>query len=130
PVRAALRGDALWRSGVAAPGGGAQFTPGSTAPGTAPPWQPALSLDARAGVGLTAWSPATARTDLGEAGRLLQTGGMDNPGLLAWRTHLAGLEPPDADLGALVAGELALARQFGADRPIGIALHARGLLAG
>jgi DNA-binding NarL/FixJ family response regulator len=58
---------------------------------------------------------------------------MRNPAVLAWRSHLAlallGLDRRDEAL-ELAREEVELARGWGAPRPIGVALRARGLAEG
>ena len=58
---------------------------------------------------------------------------MHNPAVLAWRSHLAlallGLDRRDEAL-ELAREEVELARAWGAPRPIGVALRARGLAEG
>jgi len=74
-------------------------------------------------------NPDGALYDLLEAGRLLGTLRIVNPAILPWRSQAAELY---AELGNhtrardLADEELALARQWGAPRAIGIALRARG----
>jgi class 3 adenylate cyclase/DNA-binding CsgD family transcriptional regulator/tetratricopeptide (TPR) repeat protein len=74
-----------------------------------------------------------ARADFERLGRSMESFGMRNPALLAWRSHLAlslltlgrrdeALEP--------AREEVELARAWGAPRAIGVALRARGLAEG
>ena len=67
------------------------------------------------------------------AGRLSESFGILNPAFLPWRSRAAyALHELGDDARALdlSTAELSLARRFGARRPIGIALRARGLLVG
>jgi DNA-binding CsgD family transcriptional regulator len=63
----------------------------------------------------------------------METFEMHNPAVLAWRSHLAlallGLDQRDEAL-ELAREEVELARAWGAPRPIGVALRARGLAEG
>ncbi len=77
--------------------------------------------------------PAEALGLLRSAGRLSESFGIANPAFLPWRSSaaLALHELGESDEAALLADEeLARARAFGARRPLGIALRARGLVLG
>jgi DNA-binding CsgD family transcriptional regulator len=71
--------------------------------------------------------------DLRAAGESFDRAGLPCPGYTGWRSSLAlalhGSEEPQG-AADLAEEELALARRFGAARPIGIALRARGLIEG
>jgi len=72
-----------------------------------------------------------ARADYERLGDLMESFGMRNPAMLAWRSHLAlvllALERQDDAL-ALAREEVELARVWGAPRAIGVALRTRGLV--
>jgi DNA-binding CsgD family transcriptional regulator len=74
-----------------------------------------------------------AASDWRRLGRCMETFEMHNPAVLAWRSHLAlallGLDQRDEAL-ELAREEVELARAWGAPRPIGVALRARGLAEG
>jgi class 3 adenylate cyclase/DNA-binding CsgD family transcriptional regulator len=74
-----------------------------------------------------------ARSDFETLGKIMEAFGMHNPAQLAWRSHLAlsllALDRRDEAL-ELVREEVALARQWGAPRSIGVALRAQGLVQG
>jgi DNA-binding CsgD family transcriptional regulator len=72
-------------------------------------------------------------TDLLEAGQSFERWGLRNPSAFAWRSH-AGLglirlgQPARAE--SLATDEIALARQWGSPRALGVALRAHGLISG
>ena len=74
-----------------------------------------------------------AASDWRRLGRCMETFEMHNPAVLAWRSHLAlallGLDRRDEAL-ELAREEVELARAWGAPKPIGVALRARGLAEG
>ena len=74
-----------------------------------------------------------ARADFDRLGDLMESFGMRNPAMLAWRSHLAlallALERREEAL-ELTREEVELARGWGAPRAIGVALRARGLVQG
>jgi DNA-binding CsgD family transcriptional regulator len=74
-----------------------------------------------------------ARADYERLGDLMESFGMRNPAMLAWRSHLAmpllALERRDEAL-ELAGEEVELARAWGAPRPIGVALRTQGLAEG
>ena len=74
-----------------------------------------------------------AASDWRQLGRCMEAFEMHNPAVLAWRSHLAlallGLDRRDEAL-ELAREEVELAREWGAPRPIGVALRARGLAEG
>ena len=74
-----------------------------------------------------------ARSDYERLGRLMESFGMRNPAMLAWRSHLAlpllALERRDEAL-ELAREEVELARAWGAPRAIGVALRTQGLAQG
>jgi DNA-binding CsgD family transcriptional regulator len=77
--------------------------------------------------------PEGARRDFVELGRIMESFGMRNPAVLAWRSHLAlALLALDRREEAITVAkeELELAREWGAPRPIGVALRVRGLAQG
>lgn len=77
--------------------------------------------------------PAEALELLLAAGRLSESFGILNPAFLPWRSLAAYASHEcgeDADALDLSTAELALARRFGARRPVGVALRAQGLLVG
>jgi class 3 adenylate cyclase/DNA-binding CsgD family transcriptional regulator len=90
-------------------------------------------LGARGWIRLARRDPEGARSDFTELGRIMETFGMRNPAVLAWRSHLAlsllALDRRDEAL-ELAQEELELAREWGAPRPIGVALRVRGLAEG
>ena len=73
---------------------------------------------------------AAARDDFERLGRCMEAFGLRNPALVAWRSHLAlaliALDRRDEAL-ELAREEVELAREWGAPRPIGVALRALGL---
>jgi DNA-binding CsgD family transcriptional regulator len=76
---------------------------------------------------------AAAADDWRRLGRCMEAFEMRNPAVLAWRSHLAltllALGQRDEAL-ELASEEVELARAWGAPRPIGVALRARGLAQG
>jgi DNA-binding CsgD family transcriptional regulator len=67
-----------------------------------------------------------------DCGRHQERAGIHNPAFLPWRSAAAGALARlgrDAEAAVLADEEVALARAFGAARPLGIALRGRGLLA-
>jgi len=74
-----------------------------------------------------------ARADYERLGDLMESFGMRNPAMLAWRSHLAlvllALERQDDAL-TLAREEVELARVWGAPRAIGVALRTRGVVEG
>ena len=72
-------------------------------------------------------------SDFRRLGRCMEAFEMHNPAVLAWRSHLAlallALDGRDEAL-ELAREEVELARAWGAPRPIGVALRARGLAEG
>ena len=69
-----------------------------------------------------------AAADLRECGDTYEAMGYRNPNILPWRSTLALTIPDGRQAQALIAEELARARQAGQPRGIGIALRARALL--
>jgi DNA-binding CsgD family transcriptional regulator len=93
----------------------------------------AFLLDGRARVLAARGDAAAALENFLAAGRALQAALMPNPALLPWRTGaaIAAARLGHADEARALADEdVALARRFGAARPIGIALRGRGLATG
>jgi DNA-binding CsgD family transcriptional regulator len=77
--------------------------------------------------------PDAALADFLAAGEVATRLGLDSPSWLPWRScaALASLALGDQDRAhGLAAGELGLARAFGAPRTLGVALHAAGLTSG
>ncbi len=74
-----------------------------------------------------------AASDFRRLGRCMEAFEIRNPAVLAWRSHLAlallGLGQRDEAL-ELAREEVELAREWGAPRPIGVSLRARGLVEG
>jgi len=74
-----------------------------------------------------------AASDFRQLGRCMEAFEIRNPAVVAWRSHLAlallGCGKRDEAL-ELARDEVELARSWGAPRPIGIALRARGLAEG
>src|SRR5206468_6249500 len=77
--------------------------------------------------------PLEALADFTEVGRILEALEIENPAFRAWRSHAAlalhalGRDDEGCEL---AAAELALARRWGAPRPIGVALRVLGLVQG
>jgi DNA-binding CsgD family transcriptional regulator len=69
-----------------------------------------------------------AAANLRDCGNTYEAMGYSNPNILPWRSTLALIIPDGQEARALVAEELARARQAGQPRGIGIALRARALL--
>ncbi len=90
-------------------------------------------LGARGWLRLASGNAAGARDDFERLGRCMEAFGLRNPALVAWRTHLAlaliALDRRDEAL-ELAREEVELARDWGAPRPIGVALRALGLAQG
>jgi class 3 adenylate cyclase/DNA-binding CsgD family transcriptional regulator len=90
-------------------------------------------LGARGWVRLARRDYDAARADYERLGAYMESFGMRNPAVVAWRSHLAlpllALERRDEAL-ELAREELELARAWGAPRPIGVALRTRGLAEG
>jgi DNA-binding CsgD family transcriptional regulator len=89
-------------------------------------------LEARARVRAVRGERAEAIAIWREVGEIWDRGHVFNPNVSSWRSELALLLAED-DLSAarsMVDQELALARQAGSSRAVGIALRARGLLGG
>lgn len=90
-------------------------------------------LHARGRVRLETRRPLEALADFTEVGRIFEALEIHNPAFRAWRSHAAlalhalGREDEGREL---AAEELELARQWGAPRPIGVALRALGLVQG
>jgi DNA-binding CsgD family transcriptional regulator len=74
-----------------------------------------------------------ARADFARLGDVMESFGMRNPAMVAWRSHLAlplvELERRDEAL-ALAREEVELARAWGAPRAVGVALRVQGLAEG
>lgn len=89
-------------------------------------------LEARARVRLATGERAGALELWCEVGEIWGRGQVSNPNVSSWRSELALILAQDDPAAArsLVEDEVALARQAGSFRAIGIALRARGLLAG
>ncbi len=89
--------------------------------------------DVRGKLRLETHRPVEALADFTEVGRILEALEIHNPAFRAWRSHealaLHALGRDDEGC-ELAAEELALARRWGAPRPIGVALCALGLLRG
>jgi DNA-binding CsgD family transcriptional regulator len=87
-------------------------------------------LGARGWTRLARGEYEAARADYERLGDLMESFGMRNPAMLAWRSHLAlvllALERQDDAL-ALAREEVELARVWGAPRAIGVALRTQGL---
>jgi ATP/maltotriose-dependent transcriptional regulator MalT len=102
--------------------------------GEVPPFSPfAAMLDIRGRLRLAQGRPEEALADLLECGRRAEPGDPANPAVIAWRSHAAEAHVAlgDSDAArALADEELALARSYGASRPIGAALRVAGLAAG
>jgi DNA-binding CsgD family transcriptional regulator len=90
-------------------------------------------LGARGWVRLAGGDPEAARADFERLGRYMEAFGMRNPGLLAWRSHLAmallELERNEEAV-TLAREEVELARAWGAPRPVGVALRVLGVAEG
>ena len=90
-------------------------------------------LGARGWLRLASGNAAGARDDFERLGRCMEAFGLRNPALVAWRTHLAlaliALDRRDEAL-ELAREEVELARDWGAPRPIGVALRVLGLAQG
>jgi DNA-binding CsgD family transcriptional regulator len=90
-------------------------------------------LGARGWVRLARRDFERSAADFDLLGRYMESFGMSNPAMLAWRSHLAlpllALERRDEAL-ELAQEEVALARAWGAPRAIGVALRTRGLAEG
>jgi DNA-binding CsgD family transcriptional regulator len=94
----------------------------------------ALVRMARGRLALMQDRPADALADLEEAGRIATAALITNPAIIvSWASWaaLAAARLGDRDRAlALVEDELAVARRFGAPRPIGVALRVAGLVEG
>lgn len=103
------------------------------APGAPDTVQDAVLLEARGRMLLDLGDPEAGTSCLLEAGRLLLSWDMRNPAPFAWRSAaalgLSRLGDEERAL-ALVQEEVSLARDWGAPRPLGLALRAAGLLTG
>jgi DNA-binding CsgD family transcriptional regulator len=90
-------------------------------------------LESRARIDLARGNAAAALAAAREAGRVMEASHLHNPAIAPWRSRAAlaaaALGRRD-EARELVEEELALARRFGAARPIGIALRAAGVVAG
>jgi class 3 adenylate cyclase/DNA-binding CsgD family transcriptional regulator len=90
-------------------------------------------LGARGWTRLARRNYEAARADFELLGRYMDSFGMHNPAVLAWRSHLAlallGLERRDEAL-ELAREEVVLAKAWGAPRSIGVALRTEGLAEG
>src|SRR5205823_2919990 len=90
-------------------------------------------LGARGWVRLARGNVEGARADFERLGRCMEAFELRNPAVVAWRSHLAlallGLDRRDEAL-ELAREELELAREWGAPRPIGVALRVLGLAQG
>ncbi len=90
-------------------------------------------LGARGWVRLARRDLEGARADFDLLGRYMESFGMRNPAMLAWRSHLAlallALDRRD-EARELAREEVEIAREWGAPRPIGVALRAQGLAEG
>ena len=106
-------------------------------PGGDAPWERLISygwlLAARGRVELERGEPSAALAAYSACGELCEQALVTNPSVIAWRTGAALAE---ARLGnpararELVGAELALAREYGAPRAIGVALRTLGLVLG
>jgi DNA-binding CsgD family transcriptional regulator len=87
-------------------------------------------LGARGWVRLARGDVEGARSDYERLGELMESFGMRNPAMLAWRSHLAlslsALERHDDAL-ELAREEVELARAWGAPRAVGVALRTQAL---
>jgi DNA-binding CsgD family transcriptional regulator len=92
----------------------------------------ALLREVRGRLALAAGDLGTARVELRAAASTYETLHLLNPGASCWRSALALAVAADdpAEARRLVGGELEDARRAGLQRPAGIALRTRGLLAG
>jgi len=87
--------------------------------------------DVRGKLRLETHRPVEALADFTEVGRILEAVEIHNPAFRAWRSHAAlalhalGRDDEGCEL---ATEELALARRWGAPRPIGVALRALGLV--
>jgi class 3 adenylate cyclase/DNA-binding CsgD family transcriptional regulator len=90
-------------------------------------------LGARGWLRLARGEAEAARGDFDRLGRYMEAFGMRNPAVLAWRSHLAlallTLER-DEEAVELAREEAELAREWGAPRPIGVALRTLGMAQG
>jgi DNA-binding CsgD family transcriptional regulator/Flp pilus assembly protein TadD len=90
-------------------------------------------LGARGWARLARRDHEAAISDFVELGRIMETFGIRNPAVLAWRSHLAlaylGIGRRD-EARELAREEIELARAWRAPRPIGVALRALGLVQG
>jgi DNA-binding CsgD family transcriptional regulator/tetratricopeptide (TPR) repeat protein len=102
--------------------------------GDEPSGMQALILEARARIHLARVQPGLALHAALAAGRLFSEQALiPNPSLLPWRSRAAVAAAQLGDAGQaedLLEQELALARRFGAPRPIGVALVATGVIRG
>ena len=102
--------------------------------GDEPSGMQALILEARARIHLARGEPGLALDAALAAGRLFSEQALiPNPSLLPWRSRAAIAAAQLGDTGQaeeLLDQELALARRFGAPRPIGVALAATGVVRG
>ncbi len=89
--------------------------------------------DVRGRLRLETNRPVEALADFTEVGRILEALEIHNPAFRAWRSHAAlalhalGRDDEGCEL---ATEELALARRWGAPRPIGVSLRALGLVRG
>lgn len=91
----------------------------------------AYYLDARGWLALSAGRPQDACEDFEDCGRLLDALRVNNPALVTWRWGgaVAAARAGDPERAAALADDgLELARRFGAERPLGLLMLARGLV--
>ncbi len=96
-------------------------------------WSSAVLLHHRARVAAALGDLDSAIADLRQSGELAAVWGVENPAMMPWRSQLAVALAARGELveaQRLASVELALARRWGAPRPIGIALRAAGVAAG
>jgi ATP/maltotriose-dependent transcriptional regulator MalT len=90
-------------------------------------------LGARGWVRLARGNVEGARSDFERLGNCMEAFELRNPAMVAWRSHLAlaliGLDRREEAI-ELAEEELELAREWGAPRPIGVALRTLGLAQG
>jgi class 3 adenylate cyclase/DNA-binding CsgD family transcriptional regulator len=88
---------------------------------------------ARGWVRLARGNAKGARDDFARLGRCMDAFGLRNPAVVAWRSHLAlaqlALDERDEAV-ELAREEVELAREWGASRPIGVALRVQGMAEG
>jgi DNA-binding NarL/FixJ family response regulator len=93
----------------------------------------ALVLEARARIELIRGEPKRALQSALAAGKVFTDARISNPSILPWRSRAAIAAGATGDrerAEELLEEELALARRFGAPRPIGVALIAAGIVRG